>query len=510
MCRRHVRDLPAREINGAGWIVYLAWIFFLETSAFFFCCRLSLILVCSPCPSIERWIWRDIVVVKNPLSIRSSLPTHFSTVSGWKLRTFAFFPSYVGCWFTLWSTAWVKPHNIPQDIWLCVFFLQCRSFALPFDFNWRFYDSPLVAAVTRHVSITTHNGTFVQAAIFVHKVLVFRVFHSGVLSGAMWMNVKWTITRWLEFLECYIHSGLESNNVINAEYCENDNTSKVDLEAGEREEQRQLVLHLKLLQLCAQCHFTSWRINSNLKSCHQQCPHHRECNHNFLSNYLHLSAVVFDSVTQHVSLTLDNFQPQNETQFVQIFDEMWILCVKVWEWWEGGRKLSANVKCVRTIINIVQLNQWTHNIGNRVTIRKRHFTFESGRRRECRIVQKVIIIVNLGHFQSTHKIPVPGHALSSLGFAVALSTLSCCLMWNVKCKTEFLSFASTQLEIPFTIMKIAEILAFRTLCLLVLTRTTLHYHETHAINIMAKLIFICKIISSLAIEKIDRGSWKLS
>lgn len=77
---------------------------------------------------------------------------------------------------------------------------------------------------------------------------------------------------------------------------------------------------------------------------------------------------------------------------------------------------------------------------------------------------------------------------------------------DVKCKTEFLSFASTQLEIPFTIMKIAEILAFRTLCLLVLIRTTLHNHETHAINIMAKLIFICKIISSLAIEKTDRGS----
>lgn len=75
--------------------------FFLETSAFFCCCRLSLILVCSPCPSIERWIWRDIVVVKNPLSIRSSLPTHFSTVSGWKLRTFAFFS--IICWLLVHS-----------------------------------------------------------------------------------------------------------------------------------------------------------------------------------------------------------------------------------------------------------------------------------------------------------------------------------------------------------------------------------------------------------------------
>lgn len=123
---------------------------------FFCCCRLSLILVCSPCPSIERWIWRDIVVVKNPLSIRSSLPTHFSTVSGWKLRTFAFFPSYVGCWFTLWSTAWVKPHNIPQDIWLCVhFFFAMPLFCSPFWFQLTFLR--LSTCRRSHSSCIYHN-----------------------------------------------------------------------------------------------------------------------------------------------------------------------------------------------------------------------------------------------------------------------------------------------------------------------------------------------------------------
>lgn len=151
--------------------------------------------MCAPCPSIERWMARYCGCKKSSFHHKFTSLIFFVGIRGSSL---AFFHC------SLWSTTWVKPHNIPQDIWL--FFLH-SFLVLSFDFNWRFYDFS-------HSSCIYHNIQKLFSCCGPWLKFESSSFYESVVLGEM--NVKWTITRWLK-CSIVIPSRLLLNNVINSE-----------------------------------------------------------------------------------------------------------------------------------------------------------------------------------------------------------------------------------------------------------------------------------------------------
>lgn len=172
VCRPHVRDFPRERLMVRDELFIRRGFFFCFSlfSHFFF------ILMCAPCPSIERWMARYCGCKKSSFHHKFT-SLIFSSVSV-EVHSH-FFTVHFG-----------PPHELSRITFHRIFdcFFLHSFLVLSFDFNWRFYDFS-------HSSCIYHNIQKLFSCCGPWLTFESSSFSESVVLGEM--NVKWTITRWL-------------------------------------------------------------------------------------------------------------------------------------------------------------------------------------------------------------------------------------------------------------------------------------------------------------------------